>query len=83
MNVLTPLGEKSPEIDGVADVAPDPFGDADRDGDIDLLDMAELMICFESADSSNDSCALLDFDGNESIDWEDFRTLVPRMTGPT
>ena len=82
VSVLTILGEKSPEIDGVADVAPDPFGDADRDDDIDLFDMAELMICFESDDSSNDSCALLDFDGNESIDWEDFRALAPRMTGP-
>ncbi|MCH7925041.1 MAG: hypothetical protein IIC51_05865 [Planctomycetes bacterium] len=82
VNVLTNLGEKSPEIDGVADVAPDPFGDADQDGDIDLFDVAELMICFQSGDSSSDSCALLDFDDNQSIDLEDFRALVPRMTGP-
>ncbi len=82
VNALTILGETSPEIDGVADVAPDPFGDADEDGDIDLADIAELLICFESGDSSSDSCALLDFDANGSIDLEDFRSLAPRMTGP-
>ena len=82
VNVLTKLGEKSPEIDGVADVAPDPIGDVDEDGDIDLFDMAVLMICFESGDSLSDPCLLLDFDANESIDLEDYRSLAPRMTGP-
>ncbi|MCH8150615.1 MAG: hypothetical protein IH987_22020 [Planctomycetes bacterium] len=48
----------------------------------DLFDMAELMICFESGDALSEPCLRLDFDVNESIDLEDFRSLALRMTGP-
>jgi len=39
-SVMGVLGEKSPEIDAVADAAPDPFGDLDDDHDIDLADVS-------------------------------------------
>lgn len=37
--------ELSAEVDAVADVAPDRFGDLDGDGDADLGDVAELQVC--------------------------------------
>lgn len=48
--VFGALGEKSAEIDAVADVAPDPFGDFDEDGDVDLLDYSAFQNCFGVAD---------------------------------
>ena len=40
-----PFGEKSAEVDAVADVAIDPVGDSDADGDIDLRDFAAAQTC--------------------------------------
>ena len=80
--VLGLLFEKSPEIDAVADVAPDPFGDYDLDGDIDLQDAAGLQICLGSSPGESNRCGRLDRQGNEMIDLDDSGAFVERMTGP-
>lgn len=54
------LGEKSAEIDAVADAAPDPFGDTDDDGDIDLVDVARVQICMGVSTASNARCERAD-----------------------
>jgi hypothetical protein len=76
-----PFGERSAEIDAVADVSPDPFGDTDEDVDIDLLDVGRLQVCFLGA-LSQDGCDHLDDDGDKRIDHDDVALLVERLTGP-
>ena len=80
--VLGPLFEKSPEIDAVADVAPDAFGDYDADGDIDLKDAAGLQICFGRSPAAGNWCERVDRQGDETIDLDDSGAFVERMTGP-
>lgn len=76
------LGEKSPEIDAVADVAPDPFGDADQDGDIDLADFAYFHLCAGADAGQSESCTLLDWDEDMAVALSDFRVWAPLMSGP-
>lgn len=79
--VTPPFGEKSGEIDAVADVRPDPWGDVDEDDDIDLWDLAVLQRCFD-ADAPDAECSLVDLHGDRIIEHEDAATLISRMTGP-
>lgn len=74
------LNELSAEIDAVADVRPDFFGDADSDEDLDLFDVAEALVCLGREDEL-DCERLLDF-GSESIDADTARRLITRLTGP-
>ena len=76
------LGEKSAEIDAVADVSPDPFGDIDDDGDIDLVDVAGLQNCFGEDDAIGTGCERADRQPDGLIDLIDTSALVERMTGP-
>ncbi len=76
------LGEKSGEIDAVADAAPDPFGDADMDGDIDLGDVSELLTCWSTPNHRSEGCAQLDFEPNGLLDLNDAGRLLRRLTGP-
>ncbi len=83
VNSVSPIfGEKSAEIDAVSDVSPDPFGDSDFDGDIDLFDIAEFQLCFGSSTTAASTCEPMDRDADEWIDAFDASTLVSRMTGP-
>ena len=83
LNVLSPLfGEKSAEIDAVADVSPDPFGDADADGDIDLEDTAALQICTGLSSDAPPECQHMALPGVEFIGLRDAALLIDRMTGP-
>jgi hypothetical protein len=83
VNYIMPMfNEVSTEIDAVADAMPDPFGDYDEDGDIDLADAAGLQWCFENGVTPPDPCARLDHEGNEWIDLSDAATFIERMTGP-
>jgi hypothetical protein len=77
-----PLGEMSPEIDAVADVAPDPSGDSDNDGDIDIADVADYQIClsFDGADAP--VCRGLSRDAEPFIELVAWGELAIRMTGP-
>jgi hypothetical protein len=82
VNFVSPIfGEKSAEIDAVADVSPDRFGDADNDGDIDLADFAEFQNCFGVLLSMEPACESLDREGDAKIDLEDARGVIVRITG--
>jgi len=76
------LGEKSAEIDAVADVAPDPFGDADDDGDIDLADAASIQNCFGVNSNAAPECARVDREPNLLVNVADAAAFIRRMTGP-
>jgi hypothetical protein len=77
---LGPLGEKSAEIDAVADVAPDYFGDADRDFDLDLFDVAEALPCRGLVASPE--CAMLDRSTDHVVDSTELLHVITRLTGP-
>jgi hypothetical protein len=76
------FGEKSPEIDAVADVAPDPFGDIDRDGDIDLADTALFQECFGRLAALGSQCDRADRNSDGRIEGLDVAAFVRRLTGP-
>ncbi|MEK6800198.1 MAG: hypothetical protein AABZ12_14650 [Planctomycetota bacterium] len=81
------FGERSPEIDSVADVRHDPFGDADGDHDIDLRDAAWLQGCFalrpgDLGGAEADACAALDRQPDDFVGASDFSRFVQRMAGP-
>lgn len=80
--IVGPFGEKSPEIDAVADVAPDLFGDADGDGDIDMADVAAYQRCFETESVDGPACDRLDRQGGSGIGLEVIAVFLARMTGP-
>jgi len=75
------LGEKSPEIDAVADVAPDPFGDMDADGDVDLTDAGAFQLCFGMSEAAGD-CSRVDREPDEVIDLLDWAAMFGLLTGP-
>ncbi|GAF88515.1 unnamed protein product, partial [marine sediment metagenome] len=82
-NVILPFfNEKSPEIDAVADAAPDPFGDCDEDGDIDLADVVCLQNCFERSAEADGSCDNMDRDDDGVFSATDAAALVARLMGP-
>jgi hypothetical protein len=76
------FGEMSPEIDAVSDVAHDPFGDFDDDGDIDLVDAARFQECFGRRFSGENPCRRFDRDEDQMISLEDFGEWFPRRSGP-
>lgn len=76
------FGEKSAEIDAVADVAPDPFGDFDDDGDIDLLDIAALQNCFGVDTALEPNCERMDREPDGFVDLTDAVAVIDRTTGP-
>lgn len=80
--VLGFLGEKSAEIDAVADVAPDAFGDLDADGDLDLFDARRLQECFGLEVIQVDRCFDLDEQRDGTVDDADTQRVLGRMTGP-
>jgi len=73
------FGEISAEIDAVAEVARDPFGDFDDDDEIDLVDIAQAQNCLGSADP-----ACLQFDRPPDGIWsaDTLLEVIDRMTGP-
>ncbi len=79
--IMGPLGEKSAEIDAVADVSPDPFGDADSDGDIDLADIRLLQTCL-GLPRGLGPCIDLSLDAQGIISVQDAAQILHRMTGP-
>jgi hypothetical protein len=76
------FGEKSPEINAVADVEPDPFGDCDGDEDRDLADVACLQNCFGQWIGADDPCEPLDRDSDDFVGDMDASALVESLTGP-
>ncbi|UCE59526.1 MAG: hypothetical protein JSU63_19045 [Phycisphaerales bacterium] len=83
IDVVLPLWEeKSPDIDAVADVTPDPFGDCDNDGDIDLADHACFQDCLGCEGELDESCERVDREPDSAIDVADHAAMARRMTGP-
>lgn len=76
------LGEKSSEIDAVADVKADPHGDADSDGDIDLADVAALQTCTGMLYNVSLECHQMALSIEEFIGLREAARLLDRMTGP-
>ncbi|MBI1826759.1 MAG: hypothetical protein HY287_09620 [Planctomycetes bacterium] len=80
VNFVSPLfGEISAEIDAVAEVARDPFGDFDDDDDIDLADVAAAQNCLGAI---LDSCAKFDRPPNGEWCSDTFLVVLDRLTGP-
>jgi hypothetical protein len=80
--IMGPLGEKSAEIDAVADVRPDPFGDCDEDDDIDLVDVSALQRCMGLQRGVVPACAKLSLPVPGAISDLEVARFVSRMTGP-
>jgi len=80
--VFGELFELSAEIDAVADVAPDPFGDCDGDGDIDLADFVCLQNCFDDRVDAVGLCERVDREPDGMIGLVDASALILRMSGP-
>ncbi len=60
-------------------------GDADEDGDVDLVDMASFQRCFTGASGGppDPICGCrFDFEPDMDIDFADFEELVDRVSGP-
>jgi hypothetical protein len=71
--------------DGVLDGADSsPAADTDHDGDVDLLDTAQFMICFtgEGGGPAAGACACLDADGDDDIDLADYEAFCAGIVGP-
>lgn len=80
--VVSPVfGEKSAEIDAVADVTIDRLGDFDGDEDIDLADLAGFQRCLLAETMMDESChELAQERGVPTLgDWQ---LIVVRVTGP-
>ena len=83
VDVLTVFfGEKSAEIDAVADAAPDMFGDFDDDRDLDLRDWSAVQLCFGADGATASGCVRLDRERNDVIDLADVSSWTLRATGP-
>ena len=76
------MGEKSAEIDAVADAAPYPFGDCDSDDDSDMVDIAGLQKCFAASETAGVECDRFDCQPDGYVDLQDLAALVDRLTGP-
>jgi hypothetical protein len=72
------------EVDALADVFPI-LGDFDRDGDIDLLDLAGFQKCFgfSYVEFGRCDCRPADFDGDGSVSNEDYLSLRLHLAGPS
>lgn len=74
VNALASIfGEKSPEIDAVADASSGQLGDVDGDGDIHRDDTAYLLDCLlgPSAPAPSVPCTVVDFDQDGDVDLAD------------
>ncbi len=80
--IAVPIGEKSAEIDAVADVAPDSLGDADSDGDIDLRDFAAVQSCNGLPIDASVECQRVALFETGFVGLSDAAMLIERMTGP-
>lgn len=56
-------------------------GDADGDGDIDLVDFGEFQLCFQQSEMTM-SCEVFDFDLDGDVDLVDFGSLQLMFSGP-
>lgn len=86
VNAVSPVfGEKSPEIDAVADVVPRRTGDLTWDGDVDDDDFAAFAECFAGPGMApaEEVCPRLDLQWDEDVDLADAADFFLRFTGAT
>ncbi len=57
-------------------------GDSDRDGDVDLMDVAGFQTCFSRGGSGGMPCAPLDLVVDNRVDCEDVGAFIDALTGP-
>ncbi len=76
------VNEKSAEIDAVSDADIDQTSDVDADKDIDLLDVAELQVCFQRSTAKESACRILDHEPDGFVGPPDAAAMVSRLTGP-
>jgi hypothetical protein len=57
-------------------------GDADADGDVDVVDFGRLQVCFDDPDPLATDCDRFDFDVDNDVDANDVAEYAGRMTGP-
>lgn len=69
------------EVDALSDVFA-LLGDHDRDGDLDLRDIAEFQTCFADTDPRSRSCFWADFDGDGDVDETDYEAFAGFLDGP-
>lgn len=71
------------EVDALADVFPI-LGDFDRDGEVDLFDLAGFQQCFGSAyvEAGRCDCRPADFDGDGLVSHDDYHSLLSHLAGP-
>ncbi len=71
------------EVDALSDVFAS-LGDFDRDGDVDLRDVAGFQNCFHTEQGAElpCECRSADFDGERRIDLADYASLSGYVTGP-
>ena len=59
-----------------------PFADFDADGDLDLADLADFMMCFLEDGPLPPYCERGDGTGDQFVDLVDFNAIPDRLTGP-
>lgn len=69
------------DLHRAAPMNPQPSGDTDNDGDVDLRDRARMSSCVDAMDKSG-ACASVDANGDAQIDESDYVSLAGGMTGP-
>jgi hypothetical protein len=71
---------------GICDFScPDPFADADDDGDVDLVDFGLFQACLTGSgySSLSDTCMCFDRGGDNDVDSKDFRLFRNCISGPS
>jgi hypothetical protein len=74
----------TPANDGMYAVQVIQIGDADEDGDVDLVDFAGFQICFTGPEiEASESCSVaFDSDGDSDVDLADFGLFQLYFSGP-
>jgi hypothetical protein len=62
---------------------PIPLGLLERDGDLDLRDLAAFLPCFSGTETQTlPECAAADFDGDGTVGLDHFAELARTLSGP-
>ncbi|MGB9623496.1 MAG: hypothetical protein ACPMAQ_01405 [Phycisphaerae bacterium] len=82
VNLYTVISHPDPQDDPTCSAV---FGDADRDGDVDLADFGAFQACFNGpnrAPHGGANCSCLDSDADTDVDLADFNAFQACFNGP-